>query len=316
MNPWRQRLKWAVYAMLFADFLVYLYQDVTYAQYTLDAGSNLREVLAAYVTSIDLVAWFALILLFELETGVRAGRDWTGAARWVVRALRLFCYVAILHTSFASVIALREFQDPQQLPAANDVCAYAGEWTFLRNRDYLEIDAGNCTTIGRGPQFFALSDDNVLTDRAGLAEGTILAWTDLVEAVAWLLVVLAIEAIVRLKHTASGNGTLVTSIERLEVALYVADLCDCRLLGLEGPAALFLGRAGLAPRLQHDRLEHPRLAPARPAALQRFADTRLRALGCAGDSSSCSVISDSMSPSSALEQMPSSRPSSCPFGAT
>ena len=221
MNPWRQRLKWAVYAILFADFLVYLYQDVTYAQYTLDAGSNLREVLAAYVTSIDLVAWFALILLFELETGVRVGREWTGAARWVVRTLRVVCYVAILHTSFASVIALREFQNPQQLPVANDVCDYAGEWTLLRNRDYLEIDAGNCTTIGRGPQFFALSDDNVLTDRAGLTEGTVLAWTDLVETVAWLLVVLAIEALVRLKQAAFGNGILVTCIERLEIALYV-----------------------------------------------------------------------------------------------
>ena len=130
MNPWRQRLKWAVYAILFADFLVYLYQDVTNAQYTLDADSNLREVLAAYVTSIDLVAWFALILLFELETGVRVGREWTGAARWVVRTLRIVCYVAILHTSFASVIALREFQNPQQLPVANDVCDYAGEWTL------------------------------------------------------------------------------------------------------------------------------------------------------------------------------------------
>ncbi len=127
-----------------------------------------------------------------------------------MRTLRLVCYVAILHTSFATVIALASSSDPQQLPAANDVCAYAGEWTLLRNRDYLEIDAGNCTTIGRGPQFFALSDDNVLTDRAGLAEGTILAWTDLVEAVAWLLVVLAIESIVRLKHTAFGNGTLVS----------------------------------------------------------------------------------------------------------
>ena len=125
-----------------------------------------------------------------------------------MRGVRLVCYVAILHTSFSYDIALREFRDPERLPAAADVCAYAGDWTFLRNRDYLEIDAGNCTTIGRGPEFFALSDDKVLTDRAGLAEGRILAWTDLVESVAWLLVVLAIEAIVRLQAvTRPWRGT-------------------------------------------------------------------------------------------------------------
>lgn len=221
MNPWRQRLKWAVYVVLIADFLLYVYQDVTNARFTLDADSDLREVLAAYVTSIDLVAWFTLILLFELETGVMGGREWAGPVRWVVRAVRLVCYVAILHTSFSNDIALREFRNPQHLPPASDVCAYAGKWTFLRNRDYLEIDAGNCATIGQGPVFFALSDDNVLTDRAGLTEGTILGWTDLVESVAWLLIVFAIETIVRLKQTAFGNGTLVTCVESLKFALYV-----------------------------------------------------------------------------------------------
>jgi hypothetical protein len=239
VNPWRQRLKWGVYAILFADFLLYLHQDVTYAQYTLDAGSNLREILAAYVTSIDLVAWFALILLFEIETGVRAGREWTGAARWVVRALRLACYVAILHTSFSNDIALREFHHPERLPPARDVCAYTGDWTFLRNRDYIEIDAGNCTTIGRGPEFFALSDDRVLTDRAGLVEARILAWTDLAESLAWLLVVFAIEAIVRLKQTAYGNGMLVACIERLEVALYVLIFAIAVYLGSKGQFLYF-----------------------------------------------------------------------------
>ena len=111
MNPGVHRLKWAVYAILLVDFLGFLYQDVEYARYTLDAGSDLFEVLAAYVTSIDLVAWFTLILLFELETGVLAGREWTGLVRWAVRSVRLVCYVAILHTSFSYDIALREFRN-------------------------------------------------------------------------------------------------------------------------------------------------------------------------------------------------------------
>jgi hypothetical protein len=221
MSPSRRWFKWTVYALLIVDFVIYLVQDIQSAPYTLDANSGVLEILAAYVTSIDLVAWFTLILLFELETGVIAGRAWTGPARWAVRGVRLVCYVAILHTSFSYDIALREFLHPERLPPADDVCAYAGEWTFLRNRDYLEINPGNCGTIGHGPDFFALRDDEVLTDRAGLAEGRILAWTDLAESLAWLLVVFAIEAIVRLKHTAYANGALVTCIGRLKTALYV-----------------------------------------------------------------------------------------------
>ena len=114
MSPWRQRFKWTVYALLFVDFILYLVQDIEYAHYVLDANSDLLEILAAYVTSIDLVAWFALILLFELETYVLVDRDWTGLTKWLVQGVRLVCYVAILHTSFSYDIALSEFHHPRE----------------------------------------------------------------------------------------------------------------------------------------------------------------------------------------------------------
>jgi hypothetical protein len=221
MSVWRRRFKWAVYALLFVDFLIYLSQDVQAAPYTLDERSSLREVLAAYVTSIDLAAWFTLILLFELETGAPAGRAWTGARRWMVRGLRLLCCATILHTSFAYEIALSEFQRPGRLPPSADVCFLPDGWSFLRNREYLEIDAANCAKLGRGPEFFIVGDDAVVTDRAGLDEGRILAWTDLLESVAWLLVVAATEAIVRLGQPAAPSRRAARVLERLKAALYV-----------------------------------------------------------------------------------------------
>lgn len=232
-SPWRQRFKWTVYALLFADFLLYLYQDVESARYTLDARSDLLEVLAAYVTSIDLIAWFALILLFELETYTLAER-WNRATKLLVQGVRIVCYVAILHTSFSYDIALDEFHHPEPLPAADDVCGYAGRFTFLRNRDYLEITADNCRTIGRGPEFFALSDDAVLTDRAGLREGTILAWTDLVESIAWLLIVFATEVIVRLSHGGGRHAGLALGLERGKFLLYAIIIAIAAYWGSKG----------------------------------------------------------------------------------
>src|SRR6185436_11563399 len=75
---WQQRLKWSVYALLFLDFLLYLAQDVESAPYTLPADPTLFEWARAYVTSIDLAAWFVLILFFELETYVLADRPRRG----------------------------------------------------------------------------------------------------------------------------------------------------------------------------------------------------------------------------------------------
>ena len=241
VSTWRQRFKWTVYALLFIDFILYLYQDFESAHYTLDERSSLLEVLAAYVTSIDLVAWFALILLFELETYVLVGRGWTGATKWVVQGVRLICYVTILHTSFSYDIALREFQDPERLPVAADVCGYTEGWSFLRNRDYLEIDAGNCATIGKGPEFFAISDDAVVTDRAGLEEGLILAWTDLIES----RLVAAYRVRDGNRGAAETDGLRERRIAARDRAHQVCALCrdpgDRCVLGLEGPAPLLVG---------------------------------------------------------------------------
>jgi hypothetical protein len=222
MNPWRQRFKWTVFALLFVDFILYFIQDVESARYTLDDRSTFLDYASAYVTSIDLIAWFALILLFELETYVLVERVWTGATKWIVHGIRLACYATILHTSISYDYALREYHNPDPLPSAADVCAYAdGGWSFLRNRDYLEIDRDNCTTIGRGPEFFAISDDAVITDRDGLQEGLLLAWSDFLESVAWLAVVFLTEILVRLKAGAIGSAATLGWLERGKIVLYV-----------------------------------------------------------------------------------------------
>ena len=56
----------------------------------------------------------------------------------------------------------------RRLPPAADLCAYAdGSWSFLENRGYTTVDADNCATLGRGPGFFAIDPEPVVTDRAG-----------------------------------------------------------------------------------------------------------------------------------------------------
>jgi hypothetical protein len=220
-GAWQQRFKWTVYTLLFVNFVIYFYQDLESADYTLGEHPSFLHWARAYLTTIDLVAWFVLILFFELETGVLAGRLGTGAKRWAIRGARLLCYVAILHTSFGNATILRDVESPRRLPAAANVCAYTdGDWSFLRNRGYTTIDEDNCTTIGSGPEFFAIDPEPVITDRAGLDEALILAWTDLIESLAWLLVVFATEIVVRMQARGIAGGITTTLLGRLKVALY------------------------------------------------------------------------------------------------
>jgi hypothetical protein len=223
---WQQRLKWGVYALLFLDFLLYVAQDVESAPYTLPAHPTLLQWARAYVTSIDLAAWFVLILFFELETYALADRPRGGARRWAVQGVRALCYVAILHTTVADVGVLLDFHAAKPLPDAVDACAYAdGGWSFLENRGYTTIDAQNCAVLGAGPAWFVVGSEPVIVDQARLREGRILAWTDVVENLAWLLIVAINEVIVRIQERGFGTTALLTVGNRLKGALYTLIVC-------------------------------------------------------------------------------------------
>jgi hypothetical protein len=222
----QQWLKWAIYALLLVNFLLYLRDDWVSAPFVLGADAAPGDWIRAFVTSIDVAAWLVLLLLFELETAVYVERRASGATTAVLRGVRLACCVAILNTTYADVVALREFQQPRRLPVAPDLCLYADEhWSVLRNREYTTLTLSNCRQIASGPDFFAIGDVGVIADRAGLREGLILAWTDLVENLAWLLVVLVSEVAVRLNGSGAATGTRRTLIERCKGPLYVLILC-------------------------------------------------------------------------------------------
>jgi hypothetical protein len=224
-RAWQQRFKWTVYALLLVNFVFYFYQDLESADYTLGAHPSFLHWARAYLTTIDLIAWFVLILFFELETGVLASRLGTAGKRWAIQGVRLVCYVAILHTSFGNASILRDVQSARSLPAATNVCEYTdGSWSFLRNRDYTNIDPPNCAEIGSGPEFYAIDPEPVITDRAGLDEALVLAWTDLIESLSWLLIVFANEVVIRLQARGVTGGMTLMLLGRAKVMFYATIL--------------------------------------------------------------------------------------------
>jgi hypothetical protein len=219
-HAWQQRVKWLVYALLFMNFVLYVVQDAESAASVLPAHPSFREWARAYVTSIDLAAWIVLILLFELETYVLSDRVWKGAVKWATQGMRTVCYVAILHTTLTDAGNLRDFQTAQLLPAASTPCDFIDGWSFLRNRGYTQLDADNCDKQGVGPDYFVIAPDPVITDRAGLREGLILAWTDIVENLAWLAIVFFNESLVRIQERGLPDRALLGFSNWAKAALY------------------------------------------------------------------------------------------------
>ena len=214
-----------VYGLLLVNFVLYIVQDAQSAAHTIPADASLLDWTRAYATSIDLLAWFVLIAFFELETGARI--DWARrrTLQWMVRGVRLLCIVAIVHTTYADTVFLAQYYAAERRPDAADVCAYSdGEWSFLRNRGYTVIDDANCGALAQDATRYVIGGDPVVTDAAGLREHRILAWTDLVENLSWLLIVLISELVVR-SHARIAGARILDAANGVKFFLYALIVC-------------------------------------------------------------------------------------------
>ena len=218
----QQAVKWAVYGLLIVNFGFYIFEDWTRAAHTLHEGSSFLDWTSEFATSLDESAWFLLLFMFELETYVLEDRHWK---RWValsVRGVRLFCYVLIAHTVYAYALTVINLQPSVPVQDAQDLCALAdADVSYVHNLEYTAIDQGNCGELSSAAEFYWVGKDPVVSDLAGLNLERDLAWADMIEVVAWLVILLAIELVVRLQDRGLTGGALIATANSAKILLYL-----------------------------------------------------------------------------------------------
>ena len=217
----RQAIKWTVYSLLLVNWGYYIFDDWRAAQYTLEAGDPLLKWMNSYATTIDELAWFALLFLFEAETYWLSDDAMTRAKRFIFVTIRIVCYAFLLHTMYAYWFAYLELTEVVALGPNTSLCDLVGQdFSFLRNLAYTVVDAANCGTLSTGGELFQIGGDLVVTDAAGLSGELGLAIVDIIEVTAWLVVVILIELVVVVQERGTSEGPFITWSNYLTVALY------------------------------------------------------------------------------------------------
>ena len=217
----QQAVKWTVYALLIVNFGFYVAEDWSRAAHTLHAGSSTLDWMGEFATSIDEMGWFLLLFMFELETYVLDDEDLTGWIVHTVRGIRLFCFVMIGHTVYAFSIVVIGLQPTVPVEGVADLCDMAGtDVSYVYNLEYTDVDEQTCGELSDESQFFWLAEDPVVSDMAGLDLERDLAWVDLAEVIVWLLILLAIEVVVRLQSSGVTGGALISTANAIKFALY------------------------------------------------------------------------------------------------
>ena len=222
MHKIQQAVKWTVYALLIINFVFYILEDWNKAVHTLHAGSTFLDWAGEFAVSIDETGWFLLLVMFELETYVIADED---LKSWVARTLhgvRLLCYVLLAHTVYAYTMVVIGLMPTVAVEEISDLCDLVdSNVSYVYNLEYTEVTDQTCGELSGASQFYRIAEDPVVSDMAGLKLERHLAWVDLFEAVVWLLILLAIEIVVRLQNRGVTGGALISIANASQIFLYL-----------------------------------------------------------------------------------------------
>ena len=217
---WFQRFKYAVYGLLTINVFLFLQEDFSAGQSTFGDGLTLETAIEVFAATIDTAAWVVLLFLFELETYVIADDKIKGLLKWSLHGVRAVCYIFILYAFYgygAKAIIMYSF-----VPfTVDDVCALANStFTIVELLDeYPLLTTENCGALV-GADLFKLPNQDFIASREGLDLAISLAWTDIINAGTWILVVilLEIDVMLQLRDTFTGGALLMSKLAK--VALY------------------------------------------------------------------------------------------------
>jgi hypothetical protein len=230
---WFQLLKYAVYGLLLLNVFLFLWEELITMEHLFADGIDGALIIQAFSATIDTTAWVVLLLMFELETYVIPDEAIKGRVKWGLHGLRAFCYLFIGYACFGYVVEMLHYYRVTPLDTG-DACSLLGRGysVLVKLDEFIDLTVLSCAELN-GP-LWQLGSAPVITDADNLQITRWLAWTDVINSVTWIGVVLLLEFDVRMQLRGHYSGRLSVLSKSIKVLLYGILFVAAVFWGFEG----------------------------------------------------------------------------------
>lgn len=216
---WYQLFKYSVYTAVFINVILFLRKEWLAGLHRFSEGITLENFVGAFTSTIDTAAWVLLLFLFELETYVIPDDKLKGRLQWIFKLIRSACYVVIV-TSLLGYISEYFWLDKFERVAIKELCAVEGK-SWMKELDEFEtISQNNCKTLAKSTIFLKYQNKAIYTDQSLLKATYHLAIVDILNSLAWILVVIVLEIDIWLQLRGRFNGYIFILSKRIKNILY------------------------------------------------------------------------------------------------
>ncbi len=212
-------LKYIVYALLSFNVYLFLQEELGALEHTFTQSLEPGQVIQVFSATIDTTAWVILLLLFELETSALDDSKIHGVVKWLLHGVRGICYVAVGYAFtgyYAELVTLYQ----TSVQGVTDLCSSAYEgWSYLVDIDeYLPITSESCGALTG--EIYRISQFDIVADSQTLQSARYLAWVDVFNSAAWILVVIVLEVEVRLQLRGALSAQVMRVNKWVKLVLY------------------------------------------------------------------------------------------------
>jgi hypothetical protein len=226
--------KYSIYGLLCYNAVLFFRDDHLAAAQVFAGAVTWRNAVEAYAETVDTMSWVLLLLLFELETAVISDESLQGYRKWIPAGVRLICYFFIVYAFYGYWAKYQMVSNYAPFPIA-DLCGLIGSnFTYVVTLDeYLPIDKGACVAL-QGMPLVQIADTLIIGTAAALKEAINFAVVDVVNAAAWLLVVILLEVEVFLQLRHQLTDVALVTMKALKSLLYLVLLGAAVYWGVTG----------------------------------------------------------------------------------
>lgn len=193
--------KYTVYLLLTINTFIFFGIEWEASAVLFESGVTFWTVYDAFTATIDTGAWVVLLLLFELETYVLSDEHFTRKVTWTLHGVRFFAYffIVLAFVGYVEDLTFTLGASPMQIA---DLCSLANSgWSYGADiNDFTLLTADNCGQFSGAEAYFQYPGVSAVVGSEDFVTAKWLAWTDVINAGVWLLIVLVLEADVRLQE--------------------------------------------------------------------------------------------------------------------
>ena len=231
-EQWFQWSKYLIYALLFANIFAFFAEELAAADHMLKGDWTLGLFIETFPATIDTVAWVALLLMFELETRHLNPQIMTVAVKRTLLIARVLCYGLILSAFGGYTEKLVEIDSARAIGAAEFCSDVNPDFKLRRGLDDFEMVGEE---ICRNDRVLRRHDEQrwvATIEDYERFKG--LAWIDVLNAAAWLVIVAMLEFEVRTGLRARASRRSVNALNAIKGMLYLGLVGFAIYWGIDG----------------------------------------------------------------------------------